>query len=83
MVGRLQMLQNSRNMYIHIQQNIFVFKASFYIVLHPAKKYIYSFQEHRFIHKITFILGNYIRSRNYIHFKEDISSFKEIIFIQL
>ena len=38
MVGRLQMLQNSRNMYIHIQQNIFVFKASFYIVLHPAKK---------------------------------------------
>ena len=44
MVGRLQMLQNSRNMYIHIQQNIFVFKASFYIVLHPAKKkkkYIY------------------------------------------
>ena len=28
------------------------------------------------------IRGNYIRSRNYIHFKELISSFNEIIFIQ-
>ena len=29
MVGRL--LQNSRNVYIHIQQNIFVFKEAFFI----------------------------------------------------
>ena len=44
---------------------------------------INSFKEHIFIHKKgIFIRGNYIRSRNYIHLKELISSLIEIIFIQ-
>ena len=45
-------------------------------------KEINSFKEHILFTKSIIILGNYIRSRNYIHFKELISSFNEIIFIQ-
>ena len=75
MVGHL--LQNSRNIYFHIQQKkIFVFKASFYtqqLYINSSKLYpfkeLYSFQ------------GNYIRSRKLYSLKE-IHSFKEIIFIQ-
>ena len=38
-----------------------------------------SLEEHIFIHKkYTIIRGSFILSRNYIHFKELISSFKEI-----
>ena len=73
------MTQNSRNTYIHSQQNIFALKALFYIqqlYIYAASKNIYLFT------KSIIIRGNYIRSRNYIHFKELISSFNEIIFVQ-
>ena len=72
-------MQNSRNTYIHSQQNIFALKALFYIqqlYIYAALKNIYLFT------KSMIIRGNYIRSRNYIHFKELISSFNEIIFVQ-
>ena len=38
MVGRLQMMQNSRNTYIHIKQNTFALKTLFYI----QQLYIYA-----------------------------------------
>ena len=114
------MLQNSRNTYIQIKQNIFALKALFYPgILHPATVYLCSFKElylfnfKEMIYLLTvkemmilssnislftksiIIRGNYILTRNYIHFKEpyqfvqgnissfnEIYSFREIISIQ-
>ena len=104
-------MQNSRNTYIQIKQNIFAPKALY--ILHPATVYLCSFKElylfnfkemiylltvkEILIHskniylftKSRIIRGNYILTRNYIHFKElyqfvqgNISSFNENIFIQ-
>ena len=66
MVGRLQIMQKSRNTHIHNQQNIFALKALFFIQqLHDYAtsrncinstsretiRKIYLFEEHIFIHK--------------------------------
>ena len=69
MVGRLQMMQNSRNTYIQIKQNIFVLKALFYIqqlyIYAASRNCIYSTQ------------GNDIL----VNYQGNIDSFKEHIFI--
>ena len=88
------MMQNSRNTFIHIQQNIFALKALFYIqqlyTLCSFKElYLFNFKEMIYLltiketnsfkdlfTKSIIIRGNYIRSRNYINFKELISSMK-------
>ena len=92
-------MQNSRNTYIHIKQNIFALKALFYIqqlyIYAASRNCIYSTSRKWYTYLVSrkseilsnniylftrsiIIRGNCILSRNYIHFKELISSFKEI-----
>ena len=70
------MMQNSRNTYIQIKQNIFALKALFIQlqgnnILVNCQGTTDSFKEHIFVHKKSIIVrGSIILTRNYIHFKE-------------
>ena len=78
MVGRL--LQNARIIYIHSQQNTFVFKASLYI----QQLYTYQLQRAVFIqlqgNDVVVNFKGYIHSKNIYLFTKNIYSFKEIIY---
>ena len=90
-------MQNPRNTYIHIQQNIYLHSRHYFtssncifmqlqgivFIQLQGNDILVNCQGNKSI-QITYIIirGNYICSRNYIHFKELVSSFKDIIFIQ-
>ena len=60
---------------------LFTFKEMIYLLTVKEILKIHSENIYLFT-KCIVIRGNYIRSRNYIHFKELTSSFNELIFIQ-
>ena len=103
-------MQNSRNTYIQIKQNIFALRALFYIqqlyifmqlqgivfiqlqgndILVNCQEILLLSNNIYLFTKSIITRGNYILTRNYIHFMEpyqfvqgNISSFNENIFIQ-